>query len=252
MAEEIIGLIGGSGLGDVLFERFGGFEAVAVETPFGEPSGDVMVGELGGRKVAFINRHGEGHKLSPSDVPYAANIFAMKKLGVRTLISTCAVGSLREEYAPKDLIVVDQFIDKTFRRRSSFFEGVAAVHCEMAEPGGTPLGQSIRELLLHTEADQVPSVTAELLLYAADRAQHVDTVIRPALLRGDWVLSDRFAGSTLAYQGYGRGLDRQLITRLESIATTGLEPDLTAWLMVPVEVSLQRRHGEKEDRIEAE
>ena len=120
------------------------------------------------------------------------------------------------------------------------------------EPGGTPLGQSIRELLLHTEADQVPSVTAELLLYAADRAQHVDSVIRPALLRGDWVLSDRFAGSTLAYQGYGRGLDRPLITRLESIATTGLEPDLTVWLMVPVEVSLQRRHGEKEDRIEAE
>ena len=120
------------------------------------------------------------------------------------------------------------------------------------EPGGTPLGQSIRDLLLHTEADQVPSVTAELLLYAADRAQHVDTVIRPALLRGDWVLSDRFAGSTLAYQGYGRGLDRQLIKRLESIASTGLEPDLTAWLRVPVEVSLQRRHGEKEDRIEAE
>ena len=120
------------------------------------------------------------------------------------------------------------------------------------EPGGTPLGQSIRDLLLHTEADQVPSVIAELLLYAADRAQHVDTVIRPALLRGDWVLSDRFAGSTLAYQGYGRGLDHQLITRLESIATTGLVPDLTACLMVPVEVSLQRRHGEKEDRIEAE
>jgi dTMP kinase len=120
------------------------------------------------------------------------------------------------------------------------------------EPGGTPLGQSIRNLLLHTEADQVPSVTAELLLYAADRAQHVDTVIRPALLRGDWVLSDRFAGSTLAYQGYGRGLDRQLIMRLESIATTGLVPDLTACLMVPVEVSLQRRHGKKEDRIEAE
>ena len=120
------------------------------------------------------------------------------------------------------------------------------------EPGGTRSGQSIRELLLDTGADQVPSVTAELLLYAADRAQHVDTVIRPALLRGDWVLSDRFAGSTLAYQGYGRGLDRQLIKRLESIATTGLEPDLTAWLRVPVEVSLQRRHGEKEDRIEAE
>jgi dTMP kinase len=134
---------------------------------------------------------------------------------------------------------------------SGLMPSTASLICTR-EPGGTPLGQSIRELLLHTEADQVPSVTAELLLYAADRAQHVDTVIRPALLRGDWVLSDRFAGSTLAYQGYGRGLDRQLITRLESIATTGLEPDLTAWLMVPVEVSLQRRHGEKEDRIEAE
>jgi dTMP kinase len=120
------------------------------------------------------------------------------------------------------------------------------------EPGGSPLGQSIRELLLHAEADQTPSVTSELLLYAADRAQHVDTVIRPALQRGDWVLSDRFAGSTLAYQGYGRGLDRQLITRLESIATAGLEPDLTMWLMVPVEVSLQRRCGVKQDRIEAE
>ena len=134
---------------------------------------------------------------------------------------------------------------------SGLMPSTAALICTR-EPGGTPLGQSIRDLLLHTEADQVPSVTAELLLYAADRAQHVDTVIRPALLRGDWVLSDRFAGSTLAYQGYGRGLDHQLITRLESIATTGLVPDLTACLMVPVEVSLQRRHGEKEDRIEAE
>jgi dTMP kinase len=134
---------------------------------------------------------------------------------------------------------------------SGLMPSTASLICTR-EPGGTPLGQSIRELLLHTEADQVPSVTAELLLYAADRAQHVDTVIRPALLRGDWVLSDRFAGSTLAYQGYGRGLDRQLIARLEAIATTGLEPDLTAWLMVPVEVSLQRRHGQKEDRIEAE
>ena len=136
-------------------------------------------------------------------------------------------------------------------RVSGLMPSTARLICTR-EPGGTRLGQSIRELLLDTDADQVPSVTAELLLYAADRAQHVDTVIRPALLRGDWVLSDRFAGSTLAYQGYGRGLDRQLIKRLESIASTGLEPDLTAWLRVPVEVSLQRRHGEKEDRIEAE
>ena len=120
------------------------------------------------------------------------------------------------------------------------------------EPGGTPLGRSIRELLLHTADQEAPAPTAELLLYAADRSQYVETLIRPALERGDWVISDRFAGSTLAYQGFGRGLDRSLIQQLESIATTGLQPDLTLWLSLSVQDSLQRRLGDKEDRIEAE
>ena len=127
-------------------------------------------------------------------------------------------------------------------------EGAALV-CTR-EPGGTPLGRSIRELLLHTADQEAPAPTAELLLYAADRAQHVETLIRPALERGDWVLSDRFSGST-AYQGFGRDLDRDLIQRLEQIATTGLQPDLT--LVEPsVQESLQRRRGDKDDRIEAE
>ena len=120
------------------------------------------------------------------------------------------------------------------------------------EPGGTRLGRAVRELLLHTRSDQAPGPTAELLLYAADRAQHVDTVIRPALMRGDWVISDRFSGSTLAYQGHGRGLDRQLIDQLERIATAGVQPDLTLWLTLPLEESLRRRQGDQADRIEAE
>ena len=120
------------------------------------------------------------------------------------------------------------------------------------EPGGTPLGRSVRELLLHTRAEQAPAPTAELLLYAADRAQHVERLIRPALDRGDWVISDRFSGSTLAYQGHGRGLDRQLIDQLEMIATAGLQPDLTLWLTLPLEESLRRRQGAQADRIEAE
>ena len=120
------------------------------------------------------------------------------------------------------------------------------------EPGGTRLGRAVRELLLHTRSDEAPGPTAELLLYAADRAQHVETVIRPALMRGDWVISDRFSGSTLAYQGYGRGLDRGLIDQLERIATEGLQPDLTLWLTLPIEESLQRRRGDQADRIEAE
>ena len=134
MAEEIIGIIGGTGLGDVLAEHITDAELHDVETPFGKPSTAIMVGKMGARKIAFLNRHGKGHKLSPSEVPFAANIFALKKLGVHTIISSGAVGSLRKEIAPGDLVIVDQFIDKTFRRQGSFFGGFGAVHCEMSEP----------------------------------------------------------------------------------------------------------------------
>ena len=120
------------------------------------------------------------------------------------------------------------------------------------EPGGTAFGQALRELLLHPAADVAPAPIAELLLYAADRSQHVETLIRPALERGDWVVSDRFTGSTLAYQGYGRGMDRLLIDQLERTATGGLQPDLTLWLELSLEESLRRRRGENADRIESE
>ena len=120
------------------------------------------------------------------------------------------------------------------------------------EPGGSPLGRALRELLLHPPDDAAPCPEAELLMYAADRAQHVQRRIRPALERGDWVLSDRFSGSTLAYQGDGRGLDRALILDLERIATNGLMPDVTLWLDLPLEASIARREERAEDRIEAE
>ena len=120
------------------------------------------------------------------------------------------------------------------------------------EPGGTALGLALRQLLLHPPATVQPAPTAELLLYAADRAQHVAEVIRPALDRGDWVLCDRFAGSTAAYQGYGRGLNLEMIRALEYIATGGLQPDLTLWLDVSLAESCRRRGGELADRIEGE
>ena len=119
------------------------------------------------------------------------------------------------------------------------------------EPGGTALGQALRQLLLHPPDGTAPCPTAELLLYAADRAQHVETVIRPALAAGDWVISDRFSGSTAAYQGAGRGLPAQLIADLERIATGGLRPDLTLWLDLPLAESLRRRGHRPADRIEA-
>lgn len=120
------------------------------------------------------------------------------------------------------------------------------------EPGGTALGRALRELLLHPPDEAAPCPEAELLMYAADRAQHVQRRILPALERGDWVLSDRFSGSTLAYQGDGRGLNRALILTLERIATAGLVPDVTLWLDLSLEASIARRGQRSADRIEAE
>jgi dTMP kinase len=119
------------------------------------------------------------------------------------------------------------------------------------EPGGTALGRALRELLLHPPGEAAPEVRAELLLYAADRAQHVAQKIAPALEQGHWVLSDRFTGSTAAYQGYGRGLPLALIEQLAAIATAGLVPDLTIHLDLPLAESLRRRGHRPADRIEA-
>tara|TARA_Y100001968_G_C19434576_1_gene758933 strand:+ start:435 stop:1076 length:642 start_codon:yes stop_codon:yes gene_type:complete len=120
------------------------------------------------------------------------------------------------------------------------------------EPGGTELGIALRELLLHDSQTQSPQSITELMLYAADRAEHVAQIILPAIQQGDWVLSDRFSGSTIAYQGYGRKLDIEIIQQLEIIATQGITPDITFWLDISLDESLNRRVMQKNDRIEAE
>jgi len=134
MADEIIGIIGGTGLGEVLAGQIDKPELIDVETPFGKSSDAIMLGRIGNNRIAYLNRHGKGHRLGPSEVPYAANVFALKKIGVRALIATGAAGSLREEIRPGEVVIVDQFIDKTFKRRSHFFDGFGAVHCEMSAP----------------------------------------------------------------------------------------------------------------------
>jgi 5'-methylthioadenosine phosphorylase len=127
-----IGIIGGSGLygmpglTDVREER--------VETPFGDPSDPFMLGTLEGRSVAFLARHGKGHRILPSELNFRANIFAMKALGVTSILSVSAVGSLKEEHKPTDFVVPDQFIDRTFARHSTFFgEGVVG-HVGFGDP----------------------------------------------------------------------------------------------------------------------
>jgi 5'-methylthioadenosine phosphorylase len=132
MARGVIGVIGGTGLGEAL-GALGAGEALRVETPYGPTSGPVTLTEVDGQKVALLARHGEGHMRNPSTVPYRANIWALKSLGVTHILASGAVGSLREEIAPKTLVLPDQVIDRTYRRASTFFDDLA-VHVELASP----------------------------------------------------------------------------------------------------------------------
>ena len=120
------------------------------------------------------------------------------------------------------------------------------------EPGGSQLGKKLRSLILDNNENNKPSSLAELLLYSADRAEHVSKIIAPALKNGDWVISDRFSDSTLAYQGYGRNINLEIIKNIESIVCQGEYPDLTFFLEISPEESILRRKNEIPDRIESE
>jgi 5'-methylthioadenosine phosphorylase len=127
-----IGIIGGSGLYDIagLSDR----EEVTLQTPFGDPSGPFVLATLRGRRVAFLARHGVGHRISPTELNFRANIFGMKRLGVTAILSASAVGSLKEELKPLDIVVPDQFIDRTRGRTSTFFGRGLVAHIAFAQP----------------------------------------------------------------------------------------------------------------------
>ena len=127
-----VGIVGGSGL--YAMDGMTDVEAVDVDTPFGKPSDSIVLGNLYGVPVAFLPRHGRGHRISPTDLPVRANIYALKKLGVERLISVSAVGSLKEDLRPLDMVVPDQLIDRTYRRASTFFEGGVVGHIAFAHP----------------------------------------------------------------------------------------------------------------------
>lgn len=132
MAAKTVGVIGGSGLYDI--EGLKDVKEVRVKTPFGPPSDAFVTGTLGGTRMVFLPRHGRGHRLSPSEINYRANIYGMKKLGVEWIISVSAVGSMREDIRPGDIVVVDQFFDRTKGRVASFFGDGVVGHVEFADP----------------------------------------------------------------------------------------------------------------------
>ena len=132
MSQARIGVIGGSGLYQM--EALTSVEEVSLETPFGRPSDDFMVGTIDGVSVAVLARHGRGHRLLPTEIPFRANIYGMKMLGVERIISASAVGSLREELKPMDIVLPDQFFDRTRHRASTFFGDGVAAHVTFGDP----------------------------------------------------------------------------------------------------------------------
>jgi 5'-methylthioadenosine phosphorylase len=140
---SVLGILGGSGLYQI--DGLTDIEWRKVESPFGQPSDEICFGTLHGQRIAFLPRHGRGHRLSPSEINYRANIDALKRSGVTQILSLSAVGSLREGLAPGDFVVVDQFIDRTFARPKSFFTTGCVAHVSVAHPVCARLGDAVVE-----------------------------------------------------------------------------------------------------------
>jgi len=139
-----IGIIGGSGLYQM--EGLRVLEERALDTPFGAPSSPYVIGDIGGNRVAFLARHGRGHVVMPTEINYRANIFGFKLLGVETILSASAVGSMKEEYAPTDLVFPDQFIDRTRHRPDTFFGDGIVGHVSLADPICTAVARAMHDV----------------------------------------------------------------------------------------------------------
>jgi 5'-methylthioadenosine phosphorylase len=152
MTQRVIGIIGGSGIYDL--DGLSSVERITVDTPFGAPSDALVTGMLGDARLVFVARHGQGHRILPHEINYRANLFALKKLGAEWVISLSAVGSMRENIRPGDLVVVDQFFDRTHGRASTFFGNGIAAHVGFGDPVSTQLAG-----ILHTAATEVVAET---------------------------------------------------------------------------------------------
>ena len=142
MDQAEIGIIGGSGFYNMDCIR--NAQVLDLDTPFGKPSDKILLGKIGQKSVAFITRHGAGHRYNPSEVNYRANLFALKKLDVKQLISVSAVGSLKEELEPTHLVIPDQFFDNTFKREKTVFEKGIAAHVSMDNPVCSRMAEAAR------------------------------------------------------------------------------------------------------------
>ncbi len=230
MARPILGVIGGSGLYDL--PGLAGVRRERVVTPFGEPSDEYLIGRLGEQEMVFLPRHGKGHRLSPTEVNSRANVHGMKQLGVTRLISVSAVGSMREEIAPGELVLVDQFIDRTVARPRSFFGGGVVAHVAFSDPVCPQLHAHLRAAVLATGANaheegtyvciEGPqfSTRAESLLY---RSWGVDVIGMTAMPEARLAREAQICYATLAlatdydcwYEGHAAVTVQQVIETMQ-------------------------------------
>ncbi|HEX9574303.1 MAG TPA: S-methyl-5'-thioadenosine phosphorylase [Myxococcales bacterium] len=226
----ILGVIGGSGLYDL--PGLTGVRREKVVTPFGEPSDEYLIGRLGEQEMVFLPRHGKGHRLSPTEVNSRANVHGMKQLGVTRLISVSAVGSMREEIAPGELVLVDQFIDRTVARPRSFFGGGVVAHVAFSDPVCPQLHAHLRAAVLATGANaheegtyvciEGPqfSTRAESLLY---RSWGVDVIGMTAMPEARLAREAQICYATLAlatdydcwYEGHAAVTVQQVIETMQ-------------------------------------
>ena len=179
MTQTKIAVIGGSGLYDI--DGLKEAEWTSVATPWGAPSDDILTGELDGVSMAFLPRHGRGHVHSPSTVPYRANIDALKRIGVTDVISVSACGSFREEMAPGDFVIVDQFIDRTFAREKSFFGTGCVAHVSVAHPTCPRLSKAC-----HTAASDAGITVHDGGTYLAMEGPQFSTLAESKMYRTSW------------------------------------------------------------------
>lgn len=175
----VFGIIGGSGIYEI--DGLKNAEWTRVSTPWGDPSDDILCGQMDGLKLAFLPRHGRGHVHSPTAVPYRANIDALKRLGVTDILSASACGSFREEMAPGDFVIVDQFVDRTFARDKSFFGTGCVAHVSVARPTCGRLGD-----ILETVARQLGIRVHRGGTYLAMEGPQFSTLAESRLYREIW------------------------------------------------------------------
>jgi 5'-methylthioadenosine phosphorylase len=175
----MIGAIGGSGVYDI--DGLEGAEWVKVATPWGDPSDSILTGTLGGVKMAFLPRHGRGHVHSPTTVPYRANIDALKRLGVTDVVSVSACGSFRENMAPGDFVIIDQFIDRTFAREKSFFGTGCVAHVSVAHPTCERLSDAC-----HAAAETAGITVHKGGTYLAMEGPQFSTIAESKMYRDSW------------------------------------------------------------------